>query len=657
MAKCTTCYGLNRAKLFGFSTQRARHDCWILFKSLADLERAAQAGCEVCDVLSSGLAGAINTDDGATLGARDVQVEIMIPRPRHNRIRVIVPRASAARGANAILADLEFYGSSCCKCCSLPIIRLTQGLHSPITPPVIQNPWSEYKRGDVIPRGNFETYISTIRSWLQACTKSHPQCSSSSHTSRLPTRVLDLSITDDTVRIINTRTIKLLPYVALSYCWGNDSFPKTLSNTPLPKDHRISSLPSSFRDAILLTRALNTRYLWIDSLCILQDCRSDWETESSKMQQYYSGALLVLAASRAASPSVGFLHQRQPCEYVKPRHATPSPATTATNVICRRFSPHLASDQDRALSSPLQTRGWALQERLSASRIVHFEDSEMVWECNASTKCECGRLSEESRVLENGALPLKMRVYSQGVAASSGMSREDRFRAWADLVDHYTSCALTQDEDKIPAIGGLARIFASNSHGGFGRYIAGLWEGMLLPGLLWRVENAELVRRPLTYVAPSWSWASLVGRVDWKCVVDYRLRFLAQVLDCKTACSGKDAFGRAGRGMLRIRTRMWETQVEYQPVGGFMALTSGESAYFDVNGECRWKTYQLYQTVKCVAIAKGSSGPGIGRSVLLALVVRRSHVEGPTQRYERIGLAVLDPRRLESAVEETAIIV
>lgn len=234
------------------------------------------------------------------------------------------------------------------------------------------------------------------------------------------------------------------------------------------------------------------------------------------------------------------------------------------------------------------------------------------------------------------------------------MSRGEGFRAWADLVGHYAACALTQDGDKLPAIGGLARIFASNE--GFGRYVAGLWEGMLLPGLLWRVEDAERARRPREYVAPSWSWASLVGKVDWKCIAEYRLRFMAQVLDCKTVCSGADAFGKVERGMVRIRARVWETQVEYQPASGFMALTSGESAYFDANGECRRNTSRLYPRVKCVVIAKGSSRPGLGTSVLFALVVKKSRVEGATQRYERIGLAVLDPKRLETAVEETVII-
>jgi len=136
MARCTTCYGLNRGKLSGTSTdtQRARHDFWILLKSLAKMEKAAQAGCDVCDVLSSGLLAAIDAKDKVSLNARNVQVEIMIPRPKYNRVRVVARRSSPAR----VLADLEFYGSSRCK--YTITTRPTQTVHSFIPTSCHSNP-------------------------------------------------------------------------------------------------------------------------------------------------------------------------------------------------------------------------------------------------------------------------------------------------------------------------------------------------------------------------------------------------------------------------------------------------------------------------------------------------------------------------------------
>jgi hypothetical protein len=631
MPTCAICYDLDRAKLSRSPTgTQFSRDCWILDKSLAELEKAAQLGCSVCDVLSSGLRTRISAQEGDQLDSRRIRVEIKIPLARYNRIRLVATECSKDGGR--VLADLKLYGNS-----------------------KSSAPWSEYQCGDAVPRGtDFNSYVSTIRNWLESCTKHRCQPHVSSQPLQLPTRILDLHGSDgNTIQLIETRSTEPAPYVALSYCWGNGSLPKTNKHTPLPQSHLVTSLPPSFQDAIRLTRALGTRYLWIDSLCILQDSRSDWESESSKMLQYYSGAFLVLAASRAASPAHGFLGTRNPCAMISPRH---SAAAAENSVVFRRFSQHLVFDLNAhsTTCAPLDTRAWAMQERLSARRVVHFYDDEMVWECKGATWCECGKLSQNNQFLESGVLSLKMRV-SQAVTAGA-RSRGEGFRAWADLVEHYTRCELTQDADKLPAIGGLARMFSSG--GKLGRYVAGMWEGALWRCLLWRVEGGNTARRPRTYVAPSWSWAGLVGQVNWKCVKEYRLEIVAQILDCRTACSGSDVFGQVKDGMLRIRTRTWETQVEYQPACGFIALTSGETAFFDVNGECRRNTRRSYRGVKCVVLAEGKTGLSAASSALLALVVKETlRLEVDVPRYERIGLAILDQSRLGDSVEETVIIV
>jgi hypothetical protein len=66
-------------------------------------------------------------------------------------------------------------------------------------------------------------------------------------------------------------------------------------------------LPPTFRDAIIVTRQLKCQFLWIDSLCIIQDSHSDWVIESAKMQAYYQQAVVTLAADRAVGDHEGFL--------------------------------------------------------------------------------------------------------------------------------------------------------------------------------------------------------------------------------------------------------------------------------------------------------------------------------------------------------------
>ena len=89
----------------------------------------------------------------------------------------------------------------------------------------------------------------------------------------------------------------LKPYIALSHCWGDVS--AIFTTTKATFEDRLleipwSKLPKSFQDAISITRAIHVEYLWIDSLCIIQDDSEDWKAESVKMAEVYSGAYLTI---------------------------------------------------------------------------------------------------------------------------------------------------------------------------------------------------------------------------------------------------------------------------------------------------------------------------------------------------------------------------
>jgi hypothetical protein len=71
-----------------------------------------------------------------------------------------------------------------------------------------------------------------------------------------------------------------------------------------------NSIPPTFRDAITTSRKLGYRYLWIDSLCIIQDSYDDWVSESNRMQSYYKESVLTIAASDADGDEQGFLVRR-----------------------------------------------------------------------------------------------------------------------------------------------------------------------------------------------------------------------------------------------------------------------------------------------------------------------------------------------------------
>lgn len=83
-----------------------------------------------------------------------------------------------------------------------------------------------------------------------------------------------------------------VPYVTLSHCWGQtDSIHSIQTERHNLRDHKkvikFLSLPKTFQDAVTLCRELGIKYLWIDSLCIIQNDEADWVTESAKMGSIY----------------------------------------------------------------------------------------------------------------------------------------------------------------------------------------------------------------------------------------------------------------------------------------------------------------------------------------------------------------------------------
>lgn len=125
---------------------------------------------------------------------------------------------------------------------------------------------------------------------LQECQRDHKVCRQRQDSSPLPSRLVDVGGNDNEMRIVNTEGIPPydMPYLCLSYCWGR----KLSANLVLTKTSNVAArnvkleaddLSKTLRDAIVVTRGLGYRYIWIDALCICQDSTEDWHTVSSKM--------------------------------------------------------------------------------------------------------------------------------------------------------------------------------------------------------------------------------------------------------------------------------------------------------------------------------------------------------------------------------------
>jgi len=151
-----------------------------------------------------------------------------------------------------------------------------------------------------------------MKSWLDRCSAEYSECKVEK--SLLPTRVLDLgspSEREAMIRLVEP-VDQLDHYVALSHVWGKSNTFLATRGTFMAKKggFNLHETPPTFRDAILVTRALGIRYLWIDSLCTIQGDQLDWQIESSKMVDVYSKSYFTIAAGNSKSDTEGFLKPR-----------------------------------------------------------------------------------------------------------------------------------------------------------------------------------------------------------------------------------------------------------------------------------------------------------------------------------------------------------
>lgn len=157
-----------------------------------------------------------------------------------------------------------------------------------------------------------------VAKWLKTCREQHVSCSEKDGDDRswYPTRLLELGFGpsgEDVVKLIETAYVK--PdgdYITLSHCWGKKTLIRTLRENLQDFLIQLPSLPNTFQDAILATRMLGVRYIWIDSLCIIQDNADDWAKEASLMHKVYKNAMCNLSASASRNSNEGLFRPRTP---------------------------------------------------------------------------------------------------------------------------------------------------------------------------------------------------------------------------------------------------------------------------------------------------------------------------------------------------------
>jgi hypothetical protein len=414
----------------------------------------------------------------------------------------------------------------------------------------VEPPWESLGTSREIsedPVGDESTAL--VHSWLEECIHDHPQCpSATTSPPPLPKRVLELAPPDKSqdspLRIkLRETNDEYGVYATLSHCWGSDEDSKKNFKT---KWESIKTrfegidwiqLPRTYQDAIFIAHKLHIPYIWIDSLCIIQDDREDWEIESAKMGSVYSNAFLTIAASSAPNSQAGFLGTRSQY-HPKDLQFFPNCSPKSPHAIkVRELAPRSIEPQD-----PLAGRAWAYQERLLSPRFLSFNSDQIRWYCRS-------RIYYES--------------FQTNVATgTTDTEYEDPFRWWRnEIVKEYSQRRLTFERDVLPAISGIAMQIQTKTND---TYLAGLWKTDLRRGLMWSTWPQRPASPCKAFRAPTWSWASIKNSVTF---AGDEYVPLIRVINAECTLAGANPCGQVSDGLIVLYGLVMQTRMTISALG------------------------------------------------------------------------------------------
>lgn len=485
---------------------------------------------------------------------------------------------------------------------------------------------------------------------LSKCASSHELCHLQSGNHFLPTRLINLHPGWEglDVRLEDNHSVRSGSlYIALSYSWGGhrpdcittvETLARNKSRIPWDK------LPLTFQDAAAFALSLGIQYIWIDSVCIIQEDEEDWQREAGRMYAVYKNSYLTLAALAGHDSTSGLrnmsieqgsvllaelrIDQTTYPLYIRRNHyldsATRDHIKGSFDDISRRY--------------PLLVRAWAYQERTVSPRVIFFTESEMIFQCLSNAECECGATQEycqgnaaqltKTEISRRTSIRSPTREYSEKDISAGGMSVQTRpFSAsglktklkhlfpqrsgddtqaksrarqaamtWRHkVVWEYSALVVSSPRDRLPAVGAIAEQFQRVRVGE--TYLVGLWSGSLLDDLLW-ASGGPAVRSPKSrdrlerpFSLPTWSWASLNSSIVY--LNDGISVPKAEVLEASCSYAGDNAFGVLHSSKLVLSGRLLSSLLKWNNADASICFHDGNAwtEFSDSTGGIRRALY------------------------------------------------------------------
>ncbi|KAL9576414.1 MAG: hypothetical protein Q9212_007116 [Teloschistes hypoglaucus] len=432
----------------------------------------------------------------------------------------------------------------------------------------------------------------------------------------------------------------------LSHVWAKTKPLMTIRSSVQDHSDRVpwDRLSPAIREAVTLTCALGFEYIWIDSLCIIQNDEKEWESELTRMGIIFGNAAIVLAAH---GPDLGL--SRAP---LQPIQDASRPEDNA--VYCRQQIDHWPLFSASESTESWFGRAWCMQERILARRIIHFGE-ELSFECNTSIECECSWVNA-TRIAPPDGRTLKARVASaRALIKEQPDSLHTVYELWGTYVTFckdYSARGVTYATDTLPAVSALMASLAPY----FGNYYAGLWQSHLLLCLQWQAWDTRACCRHKSYVAPSFSWASRSGAVRW--VVPYTSKVpsgeFAAVIEVACTLASEDPFGGVSGGHITLRGRTTEMSIASKALDDQdrlkMIKDGSKECYVKIDSMDDMQEAYPGMMVTCLDVMRDRNDPYVSSLVILPVDPQR-------KQFRRIGFSRMLKEVFSEASEEEITIV
>ncbi|KAK3393929.1 heterokaryon incompatibility protein-domain-containing protein [Podospora didyma] len=328
--------------------------------------------------------------------------------------------------------------------------------------------------------------LERIKGWVEDCNDRHEHCSP------MPSARLS---EDAHLRVIDLEDYKLVPltvsmeYVVLSYAWDPPAelFLKSDYKEDWLKENQ-NRLPQTTKKAMKLTRDLGIRYLWVDSLCIIQDMKGDKQANYSAIEAILASAFLTICAATGTANTEISQHIRACSERI-------------SLMVHHPVETHIQSSQ-------WSKGAWTCQDRLLSGRCLIFTTSGVWFQCQEESMSEdTFEPSFQGRSADWVQSPAQ--IWSELAQQNS------QFRAYIKCVESYTSRQLPREGHALRAFAGISNFLGSQMET---RFFSGLPNSYFDAAILWTPATGESSPREQNgqLVAPSWSWAGWTGQVTYR---------------------------------------------------------------------------------------------------------------------------------------------